>query len=232
MLNDRELLSAHVEALFTQDAAGRLLRVNEPGGKVAPRFFLGRTAHGNQCWFRDDVHDETQRRLKDISATVPEGLDREEVDEARARFEAVLQRVLPIESTWSGPAFRFSDGPPARSLSIPVTRANADVLRPHLEGWCEDVEQGRTVFAVVVDHRAVSVCASVRETPIAHEAGVETAGPFRGHGYAGHAVSGWAKAVGNQNRVPLYSTSWTNTASLAVARKLKLVQFAWDLHIS
>jgi hypothetical protein len=31
-MNDRELMRIHVEALFTRDAAGRLLRVNEPNG--------------------------------------------------------------------------------------------------------------------------------------------------------------------------------------------------------
>jgi hypothetical protein len=32
-------------------------------------------------------------------------------------------------------------------------------------------------------------------------------------------------------RIPLYSTSWTNTASLAVARKLGLVAYAntWSI---
>jgi len=39
----------HIDALFTHDARGRMLRVNEPMGKTAPRFFLGRTTQGNEC---------------------------------------------------------------------------------------------------------------------------------------------------------------------------------------
>jgi hypothetical protein len=36
----------HVEALFIHDAEGQLVRVNDPDGAPAPRFFLGRTVDG------------------------------------------------------------------------------------------------------------------------------------------------------------------------------------------
>jgi hypothetical protein len=45
----------HVEALFTCDAAGRFIAVNEPAGAVAPRFFLGRTA-ARSAQYAVDVH--------------------------------------------------------------------------------------------------------------------------------------------------------------------------------
>jgi hypothetical protein len=32
--------------------------------------------------------------------------------------------------------------------------------------------------------------------------------------------------------IPLYSTSWQNQASLALARKLGLIQYGADLHIT
>jgi hypothetical protein len=41
-----ELLRIHVETLFTHDAMGRMVRVNEPAGKAAPRFYLGRSVEG------------------------------------------------------------------------------------------------------------------------------------------------------------------------------------------
>jgi len=64
----------------------------------------------------------------------------------------------------------------------------------------------------------VSVCCSVRITPTAHEAGVETHREFRGHGYAAHVVSAWASTVRDIGPIPLYSTSWQNTASQRLPR--------------
>lgn len=40
-MDAKDLMRLHVEALFTRDAAGRLLVVNEPTGAAAPRFFWG-----------------------------------------------------------------------------------------------------------------------------------------------------------------------------------------------
>jgi len=72
----------------------------------------------------------------------------------------------------------------------------------------------------------------VRVTPVAYEVGVETAPEFRGRGYAAPVVAAWARVVREAGRIPLYSTSWENTASQAVARKLGLVQYGSDLHLT
>jgi hypothetical protein len=39
-------------------------------------------------------------------------------------------------------------------------------------------------------------------------------------------TSAWTRAVRASGRTPLYSTSWSNTAALSVAAKLKLVPYA------
>src|SRR6266851_4539878 len=49
-----------------------------------------------------------------------------------------------------------------------------------------------------------------------------------GRGFAPRVTSAWAAAIRSSGRIPLYSTSWTNSASRAVARKLGLVQYAVD----
>ena len=49
---------------------------------------------------------------------------------------------------------------------------------------------------------------------------------------SGVVVAGWARAVREAGVEPLYSTSWQNAASRAVARKLALVPFGSDVHIT
>jgi len=78
----------------------------------------------------------------------------------------------------------------------------------------------------------VSVCRSVRITPAAHEAGVETLPDFRAKGYAQDVVAGWARLVRSMGAIPLYSTSWENTASQALAKKLRLVMYGADFQVA
>ena len=87
------------------------------------------------------------------------------------------------------------------------------------------------MVVVIEDGHAVSVCCCARRSDEAAEAGLETAEPFRGRGLAGQVANAWAVAVRESGRIPLYSTEWSNTASLTVARKLSLMQFAswWSI---
>ena len=77
----------------------------------------------------------------------------------------------------------------------------------------------------------MSVCRSVRITPEAHEAGVETLPDFRGKGYAKDVAAQWAQRVRAVGAIPLYSTSWENNASQAVARKLRLECYGADFQV-
>ncbi len=62
-------------------------------------------------------------------------------------------------------------------------------------------------------------------------AGIETLEAYRGRGYATAVVAGWAYAIRATDRIPLYSTSWDNLASQAVAHRLGLVQYGTDLSL-
>lgn len=61
---------------------------------------------------------------------------------------------------------------------------------------------------------------------------METHSDFRGRGYAARAVNTWARLVREMDRVLLYSTSWENTSSRALARSLGLIQFGSELHVT
>jgi hypothetical protein len=221
----------HVEALFTHDDAQRLLRVNDPGGAPAPRFFLGHTVHG-PVW----------RARADIGADVFDALERAVTRETArphdigvpidaSPFAEILEREAPVQRISCGPAFAFPDGLPAATNTVLVNEANVERLRLHLADWIPDLGPCDPMMMLEVEGHAVSLCASVRRTPAAHEAGVETAKPFRGRRYAPQVVTSWAAAVREMGFVPLYSTYWQNEASRAVARQLSLIQFGNDLHI-
>ena len=229
---DRALMRMHVEALFLHDAAGRMTRVNEPSGKAAPRFFIGRTRHGHEWRLRDDLDAALARELESASAAEPTGEQFLAPPYGSAPFEAILDRFAPIERKWAGPVYWFPHAVAVSSDTVVVTEANANVLRPHLEPWLGDVALGLPLVALLVDGHAVSICGSVRTTAVADEAGVDTPREFRGRGYAGQVVAAWARIVREAGRVALYSTSWENTASQAVARKLGLVRFGTDLHFT
>jgi RimJ/RimL family protein N-acetyltransferase len=60
---------------------------------------------------------------------------------------------------------------------------------------------------------------------------VETLPDFRGQGYAKDVAAEWANRVRAVGGIPLYSTSWENKASQAVARKLGLECYGADFQI-
>ena len=232
MTDPRELMQLHVEALFTHDAKGQLVRLNEPDGAPAPRFFLGWTAQGAVRRFRHDVGPDVRRALE--AASRDQTLRGRDVAAPidPAPYAAILAGTQPVARSWAGPAFCVPrDLPPAPDTTL-VGDDTAHLLQPLLEDWIPDVRSCAPMVALVVDGRAVSLCCSVRRTGRAHEAGVETAPPVRGRGYAADVVAGWAHAVRALGCVPLYSTSWENAASRAVARRLRLLHFGSDLHFT
>lgn len=223
-----ELMRLHVEAEFVHDASGALVRVNEPNGAPAPRFFLGVTERGVVTRYREDVEEGLRMALEEEARRLP-SLDALPDPEP---FERLLSRTAPVRRTWTGPAFTISDDLPDPTDAVRIDASSAWLLADLLGDWAGDVETCQPMLAMVVDARAVSLCASVRRTAMAHEAGVETAPSYRGRGLAPLAVAAWASAVRAMERVPLYSTSWENEASRAVARKLRLIHFGNDLHIT
>lgn len=108
-----------------------------------------------------------------------------------------------------------------------VSLYDVEPLERYFNGWTADEVPYRTpIVALIEDGHAVSVCFCARLSDVAVEAGVETAVKFRGQGLATRVTAAWALAILDSGRVPLYSTSWTNHASLAVARKLGLETYA------
>lgn len=190
--SNRKLLEFQVEALFTHDAKGRLVAVNEPGGGPAPRFFFGRTRKGNLWRVRYDVPESIALRLGDLAdnesvvndlAAMPERLD---------AMLAALGEDGAASVGHSGPAYRFPDDVPSPPGVTRITRSNRHLLR-WMDSHRDDIERGLDAYeprmAVIQNGVAVSICNSARLTDRAAEAGVETLEGYRGRGYAPMVVA-------------------------------------------
>lgn len=232
MLTDIELMNIHVRALFTHDARARLLSVNEPwgGSGPVPRLFLGRTREGHLWRFRADLPAALTDELEALCAGEPAA---EVESDGSPRYAEEYARLLGgrAPARLAGPAFYFNEYAEPSRPPLVVTEANAGLLRGGFEEFVEELSCAPPFVALAEGGRAVSVCRSVRVTDAAHEAGVETLPDFRGRGFGKGVTAGWARLVRALEAVPLYSTSWENTASRALARKLRLTQFGSDFQI-
>lgn len=219
-------------ALFTHDAQGRIVTSNEPDPEQAPRLFLGRTKEGNVWRFRDDLPAEIVSRLEAVLASEPP------LGDPRSRpatFDALCEALAaeaPASEVWEGPAWHFPETIPAATDVSAIVPENAATVAEHYPFTAEHWRELWPCYAVIEDGAAVSICFSSRLTPEAAEAGADTVEAFRGRGYAPRVVAAWGQAVRESGRVPIYSTSWDNLASQAVARKLGLLFFGAEMSLS
>jgi hypothetical protein len=230
-LTDYDLMEIQIEALFCCDAQGRMLVNNEPDPPPAPRFFLGRTSHGNFWRFRYDLPDALVHQLNELCHTEPISTD---FIQKPTNYEAIREALYahsPLSDEYRGPAFWIPEDRPSSANTVTISDENVSLVQQAF-GFSMPIPAAQhPVVAVVGDGMAVAVCFSSRTTPSASEAGVETLDGFRGRGYATAAVSAWAAAVRQAGRLPLYSTTWDNHASRAVARKLGMVCYGEDFSI-
>jgi RimJ/RimL family protein N-acetyltransferase len=232
--SNRDLSELQITTLFLLDSERRLLAINEPGTPSAPRFFLGRNVHGHRWRVRYDMPAEAVHRLDQLCHAEPQRSPLAGPPEQTAAIRAVLAEDAPIVSENRGPAYWL----PTVSFVLPqvvlLSEAHAALVQttfPWLVAWLADAATG-PVAAVLAQGNAVSVCFCSRITPHAAEAGIETLAACRGKGAATAAAAGWAAAVQQSQRVALYSTSWQNQASQAVAKKLGAVLYAEDWSIT
>lgn len=224
-------MDLHVRALYEHDANGRIVASNEPDPAPAPRLYLGRTSSRNHWRFHAELSDQLVRRLDLLLQREPVVADLTRPPVALPAVQAALAAHGPSDDIWSGPAWSFPDEIAQPASVIDVTTDHLDLLRKNFGYTADHFGVVQPCTAVVVDGDAVALCSSVRLTDQAAEAGVSTTEPFRGHGYAADVTAAWAIAIRRTGRIPLYSTSWHNTASRRVAEKLGLIMYGSDFSI-
>jgi hypothetical protein len=214
-----------LETLFVLDAAGHIVSTREPLPTPGPLFALVRGAVGCAWAVRADVANEIADELDRLARQEPP-LPLADLRDIPLHAERYM--ALTGGHVRSGPAFVFPPTLSPPSGVIPVE--DERILGRHFRGWVAgEIRAGRApVMAIAERGYPVSVCFSARSSPVAAEAGVETAEGFRGAGLGARVTAAWALAIHASGRLPLYSTAWSNTASLALARKLHLEAYAAD----
>jgi GNAT superfamily N-acetyltransferase len=231
-LSALELMRVHLDALYTYDAEGRMSHVNEARGPRAPRVFLGRTPAGHEMRSRADVPESTLASIRELVTREPSALPLAQRPHCGEAIVALLERDDAVVRVWSGPAYRIEvDALPVSPMVVRVTRVNADLLRTFPD-WRDEVDERQPFMVAVENGSAVALCSSVRITGAAHAAGVETLPAARRRGLASQVVAAWARAVAELGAIPLYSTSWDNVASQAVARRLGMPLIGVDFHVT
>lgn len=234
MLTDLELMNIHVRALFTHDTKSQLLFVNEPdnAGVPAARLFLGRTREGNVWRFRADLPDGLCDELNALCADESLANVDKEPPRHLQTYIRLLETHAPVQDVSNNLAYRFIKHKAPSNHPVTVTTDNAEILQGGFEKLIEELPAWQPFVTLMRENRAVSVCRSVRITSEAHEAGVETLPEFRGNDYAAEVVSEWARLVLKSGAIPLYSTSWENQSSQAVARKLELKCYGVSFNVT
>jgi GNAT superfamily N-acetyltransferase len=232
-LTPLQLMELHINTLYVIDSDGRLRSVNELGEPQPPRFYMGRTRHGNLWRFRHDLPTEVIAALDRLCRSEPTTADFTSPPQSQAAIRALLQAHAPIEGEDRGPAYWVAEDTQTTANVVLISEANAGLLGDGfawLHPLLREPDLG-PVAATIAQGQAVSLCFCSRRPNQATEAGVETLPAFRGQGYATAAVARWAAEVRRQGVIPLYSTSWENLASQSIARKLRMVFYGEDWSI-
>lgn len=200
-----------------------------------PRFHLVRTPGGIRWLLGARLEPARRERLASILSVQPPISDCADAQTHPPDLEtigAALAEHTAVVHVYRGLAFFFPD----QLLTSNRAELLADLREAPREGqfaWLRHAGEASHPIAIVRAHNGdvASVCYSARSSSAAAEAGVETVEDYRSQGYGSMAVVGWAAALRQGGRVPLYSTHWENVASRALAGRLGLIWYAEDLHV-
>lgn len=226
-----DLIALHVELLYRLDERGRLLRTNEADPQPAPRVSVARTEAGAVVHLRHDLDAALAVEVVRLAGELPRYPEGRGTAAPYAPIEAAVAAAAPLASRWHGLAYRFAEpSGDEHPAVVEIAEERSALVGPFAE-FRSELDEIAPFFAVVRDGAVVSGCYSARRTDAGAEAGVDTAPAFRGQGLAAAVVHAWRAAIERSGRTPLYSTSYDNVSSQAVARRLGLVQYAETLSL-
>src|SRR3954469_19500794 len=134
-------------ALFTHDAAGRILTSNESDPERAPRLFLGRTLEGNVWRFRDDLSPEVVSELERLCREEPPLADPRQRPVLFDALKAVLEAQDPVVEIWEGPTWHVPQPLLETGGVVAIESENHELLETHFPYVAEHLDEQWPVFA-------------------------------------------------------------------------------------
>ncbi|MYT29978.1 MULTISPECIES: GNAT family N-acetyltransferase [unclassified Streptomyces] len=213
---------------------GRLTAINDVGHPAPPRCFLSCTASAVQAWTSIAVPADLADELHRWAADQPPATLAEAVSPP-AEAARLLARHAPVTHSFVGPAFVVPDStdeptPPGITLRN-CGPSTAPLFRETFPEVADSIAERQPTVAAFDGDRPVAVCCAARNSGAAYEAGTETLPTHRGRHLAPALVARWARLVRARGATPLYSTEWDNRASLSVARRLGMDQYAVNVNL-
>ena len=228
-----DTLNLHISALYTHDKRGDIVGINQWDGGTVPLFHYAWCASGYELRFRHDLPTHLRTALTEQVSKEDLNRDCSSGPVHASTYQSLVSEHARIKNIWHGLAYW-------RQTAVPLSRQRTRLLHPgdeellcdDLEAWRPDLGQ-RDPFVVAHNtEQAISVCASVRITEHAHEAGVETMHAYRRGGYGDAAVRRWTNEVLSLGAVPIYSTSKDNLASQRLANRVGYELIGYDYYIT
>ena len=215
----------HLKTMYQLDGDGHIVGTREPTPRPGPLFTLVRGNTSSAWAVRADLPPDVASGLESLAREEPPISAFQQPPAHVERYASLVNGIVE-----SRQAFTFPENLPQTVGTVFIE--DISLLNEHFLGWNKAEIAGlEPIVGVVEDGSAVSVCFCARRTEEAAEAELETASAFRGRGLAPQVTASWAQAIRASGQIPLYSTSLSNHASLAVARKLRLTPYAhkWSI---
>ncbi|GAU67168.1 Ku protein [Streptomyces sp. NBRC 110611] len=214
---------------------GRLTAINDVGRPAPPRCFLSYTASAVEAWTSTAVPADLADELHRWAAAQPPAALAEVVGPP-AEVARLLARHAPVTRSFVGPAFVVPESADTPAVPGIVLRdcgpSTASLFRETFPEVADSLTERQPTVAAFDGDRVVAVCCAARNSGTAYEAGTETLPGHRGRGLAPALVTRWARLVRARGGArPLYSTEWDNLASLSVARRLGMDQYAVNVNL-
>lgn len=228
-------LAVQAATRHTFSDSGRLLQVNSPDRTLAPRMWMGGSAHGNVLRVRADVRDELAQEIEALVAREPPLVEPEVVPVHKDEYARLLGADAPVEELTSGITYLLPTSikyyHDARIVTSETDEGRKLLSRFEAEGmpdglvemgfedathlwppWCVALEDGDVA----------SVAFAARLAADGAELGVATPPRCRGRRHAAATTAAWAGLPALAGRILFYSTEITNVSSQRVADRLGL----------
>lgn len=239
----RSRLQAHAAAALVLNAAGRIVRENDPDYSPGPLLFLSGCAEGNVCYVRRDVPAAAAGRLLALAAGQPAWREPASPPACLPALMNVLSDVGFRPTVSTEILYALSPAPPAATVAVIrsgtdegdglLSRLEREGLPAHLAAagfvglgdfwppWCVAVDRGE-IAAMAFAARLGDEAADV---------GVYTFPGYRGRGLAAAVTAAWSGHPDLAGRLRFYTTSVENLSSQQVAARLGLPRIGAVLRI-